>query len=107
MLQTLNPYTSTAKTAEIMARYRPIAPRHHTSLNGGASGGSSGGEGEGSRFRSCMFFHVSDYKAIILLKKRVDSFAIKTNKDKKKRKDIIGSTTINKYYFQKTKNTTS
>ncbi|GJY25721.1 hypothetical protein Tco_0400447 [Tanacetum coccineum] len=48
MLQTLNPYTSTAKTAEIMARYRPIAPRPHTSLNGGASGGSGGGEGEGS-----------------------------------------------------------
>nr|GEU83977.1 hypothetical protein [Tanacetum cinerariifolium] len=34
--------------AEIMARYRPIAPRPHTSLNGGASGGSSGGEGDGS-----------------------------------------------------------
>nr|XP_043615933.1 uncharacterized protein LOC122587833 [Erigeron canadensis] len=31
MLQTLNhPYTTTAKTAEIMARYRPIAPRPQT-----------------------------------------------------------------------------
>ncbi|XP_071713716.1 uncharacterized protein [Rutidosis leptorrhynchoides] len=32
MLQTLHPYTSTAKTAEIMARYRPIAPRPQSSL---------------------------------------------------------------------------
>ncbi|KAI3762579.1 hypothetical protein L1987_53013 [Smallanthus sonchifolius] len=31
MLQTLNPYTPTAKTAEIMARYRPIAPKPQTS----------------------------------------------------------------------------
>ncbi|PWA44535.1 hypothetical protein CTI12_AA527670 [Artemisia annua] len=46
MLQTLNPYPSTAKTAEIMARYRPIAPRPHTSLNGGASGAT--GEVDGS-----------------------------------------------------------
>ncbi|GJZ75306.1 putative reverse transcriptase domain-containing protein [Tanacetum coccineum] len=45
MLQTLNPYTSTAKTAEIMARYRPIAPRPHTSLNNGEA---TGGEGDGS-----------------------------------------------------------
>ncbi|XP_009623966.1 uncharacterized protein LOC107770665 [Nicotiana tabacum] len=27
MMQTLNPYPSTSKTAEIMARYRPIAPK--------------------------------------------------------------------------------
>ncbi|XP_076919351.1 uncharacterized protein LOC143580118 [Bidens hawaiensis] len=49
MLQTLNPYTPTAKTAEIMARYRPIAPKPAGSSGGG--GGSTGvddGSGSGS-----------------------------------------------------------
>ncbi|KAI5655179.1 hypothetical protein M9H77_32366 [Catharanthus roseus] len=41
MMQTLNPYTSTARTAEIMARYRPIAPRPETP-GAGANGGTSG-----------------------------------------------------------------
>jgi len=31
MMQTLNPYGTTAKTAEIMARYRPIAPKPEAS----------------------------------------------------------------------------
>ncbi|KAI3776567.1 hypothetical protein L1987_46353 [Smallanthus sonchifolius] len=42
MLQTLNPYTPTAKTAEIMARYRPIAPKPQT------SNAAAGDEGSGS-----------------------------------------------------------
>ncbi|KAI3758564.1 hypothetical protein L6452_06131 [Arctium lappa] len=46
MLQTLNPYTSTAKTAEIMARYRPIAPRPQAPLT--SNGGSGDGDGSGS-----------------------------------------------------------
>ncbi|KAK9075437.1 hypothetical protein SSX86_003760 [Deinandra increscens subsp. villosa] len=45
MIQTLNPYTPTAKTAEIMARYRPIAPKPQTP---NASGGSDEGSGSGS-----------------------------------------------------------
>lgn len=31
MIKTLNPYSNTAKTAEIMSRYRPIAPKPETS----------------------------------------------------------------------------
>ncbi|KAF5766709.1 hypothetical protein HanRHA438_Chr15g0730971 [Helianthus annuus] len=51
MLQTLNPYTPTAKTAEIMARYRPIAPKPQASNAAGGGGGNSpnaGGGDEGS-----------------------------------------------------------
>lgn len=33
MLQTLNPYPNTAKTAQILARYRPIAPKPEVMLN--------------------------------------------------------------------------
>lgn len=33
MIRTLNPYNSTAKTAEIMSRYRPIAPKPEPPLN--------------------------------------------------------------------------
>lgn len=33
MLQTLNPYPNTAKTARIMARYRPIAPKPDVMVN--------------------------------------------------------------------------
>ncbi|KAK1408922.1 hypothetical protein QVD17_41083 [Tagetes erecta] len=50
MLQTLNPYTPTAKTAQIMARYRPIAPKPQSSntTTGSGSGGGNGDEGSGS-----------------------------------------------------------
>ncbi|XP_031108730.1 uncharacterized protein LOC116013223 [Ipomoea triloba] len=37
MMQTLNPYSTTAKTAEIMARYRPIAPKPEASGSGSGS----------------------------------------------------------------------
>ncbi|KAD6796181.1 hypothetical protein E3N88_07077 [Mikania micrantha] len=47
MLQTLNPYPPTAKTAEIMARYRPIAPKPQSS-NASASVGATADEGSGS-----------------------------------------------------------
>ncbi|RVW56106.1 hypothetical protein CK203_080798 [Vitis vinifera] len=33
MIRTLNPYNSTAKTAEIMSRYRPIAPKPEPPVN--------------------------------------------------------------------------
>lgn len=33
MIKTLNPYTTTAKTAEIMSRYRPIAPKPESSTD--------------------------------------------------------------------------
>ncbi|KAL4556491.1 hypothetical protein LXL04_039146 [Taraxacum kok-saghyz] len=48
MLQTLNPYTSTAKTAQIMARYRPIAPRPNVGGGCEAEGSGSGSGGSSS-----------------------------------------------------------
>ncbi|TKY57903.1 Transducin family protein / WD-40 repeat family protein [Spatholobus suberectus] len=41
MIKTLNPYTNPAKTAEIMSRYRPIAPKPETSSNTMSEGSSS------------------------------------------------------------------
>ncbi|KAG4382465.1 hypothetical protein AAZX31_14G087400 [Glycine max] len=40
MIKTLNPYPNPAKTAEIMSRYRPIAPKPETSPNSSMSEGS-------------------------------------------------------------------
>ncbi|CAN4122546.1 unnamed protein product [Withania somnifera] len=42
MMQTLNPYPSTSKTAEIMARYRPIAPKPEASTSPGSEDNSGG-----------------------------------------------------------------
>ncbi|KAJ7966519.1 Zinc finger protein Sdr4 [Quillaja saponaria] len=41
MIKTLNPYTDPAKTAEIMARYRPIAPKPESTSNSMSDEGSS------------------------------------------------------------------
>ncbi|XP_027368146.1 uncharacterized protein LOC113874123 [Abrus precatorius] len=41
MIKTLNPYPNPAKTAEIMSRYRPIAPKPETSSNSMSEGSSS------------------------------------------------------------------
>ncbi|KAK7376976.1 hypothetical protein VNO80_02396 [Phaseolus coccineus] len=41
MIKTLNPYPNPAKTAEIMSRYRPIAPKPETSPNSMTEGSSS------------------------------------------------------------------
>ncbi|KAG4931555.1 hypothetical protein AAZX31_17G222200 [Glycine max] len=41
MIKTLNPYPNPAKTAEIMSRYRPIAPKPETSPNSMSEGPSS------------------------------------------------------------------
>ncbi|KAJ1385630.1 hypothetical protein SESBI_41507 [Sesbania bispinosa] len=41
MIKTLNPYPNPAKTAEIMSRYRPIAPKPETSSNSMNEGSSS------------------------------------------------------------------
>ncbi|KAK7383231.1 hypothetical protein VNO78_28905 [Psophocarpus tetragonolobus] len=41
MIKTLNPYPNPAKTAEIMSRYRPIAPKPETSPNSITEGSSS------------------------------------------------------------------
>ncbi|XP_028796062.1 LOW QUALITY PROTEIN: uncharacterized protein LOC114751575 [Neltuma alba] len=40
MIKTLHPYSNTAKTAEIMSRYRPIAPKPETPGNSVADGSS-------------------------------------------------------------------
>ncbi|KAK7310773.1 hypothetical protein RJT34_08490 [Clitoria ternatea] len=41
MIKTLNPYPNPAKTAEIMSRYRPIAPKPETCSNSMSEGSSS------------------------------------------------------------------
>lgn len=41
MIKTLNPYSNTAKTAEIMSRYRPIAPKPELPTNPGDESPSS------------------------------------------------------------------
>lgn len=41
MIKTLNPYPNPAKTAEIMSRYRPIAPKPETCSSSMSEGGSS------------------------------------------------------------------